>query len=225
MLTRPPEPMLSAILGASGAAKMPFYDAVDHVSASPSQLDHIYTHIYGNTRTLIHWPNHPMDREWDIARVRCFDVAQRAVNTLVPRYNPSHSSTALLLFCRVVFIPALVFLSSRSFFFPPHFLSVPSPIFRCTCTCSETIYPRCDMITREIRGTLDSAREDEFSKRANSFRIISYFAGNTVSGKIAMLENWFALKSFGRCRFDVLLSRDDVECSIKLLRNAIKWNI
>lgn len=46
MLTRPPEPMLSAILGASGAAKMPFYEAADHVFASPSQLDHVHTYTY-----------------------------------------------------------------------------------------------------------------------------------------------------------------------------------
>jgi len=41
MLTRPPGADVSAILGASGAAKMPFYEAADHASlASSSQLDH-----------------------------------------------------------------------------------------------------------------------------------------------------------------------------------------
>jgi len=52
MLTRPPGADVFAILGASGAAKMPFYEAADHAAlSSPSQLDH--------TR---HTVREPMDR-------------------------------------------------------------------------------------------------------------------------------------------------------------------
>jgi len=55
MLTRPPRADASAILGASGAAKMPFYEAADHAAlASPHRSSTIYTPPYS--------PREPMDR-------------------------------------------------------------------------------------------------------------------------------------------------------------------
>lgn len=46
---------MSAILGASGAAKMPFYEAADHAAlASPSQLDHTHDRAaHGPSETVL----------------------------------------------------------------------------------------------------------------------------------------------------------------------------
>lgn len=131
MLTRPPEPMLSAILGASGAAKMPFYEAADHVFASPLQLDHI--HAYTHTCILARSSHGP--------RVRRNTGEMFQSTRLKGQLTPS------CLAARIVVVPSALFtccppscfvalslsyprrspfvvFSSRSFFFSSHFLGV-----------------------------------------------------------------------------------------------------
>lgn len=101
MLTRPPEPMCSlASLGASGAAKMPFYEAADHACHRSS---------------TIHEPRELMDRVR-----RCTGemfqptrLKGRTVNTLAPL--SLSLSFSLFLF--------LSLLSSRAI--PPRALRVP----------------------------------------------------------------------------------------------------
>lgn len=100
MLTRPPEPMCSlASLGASGAAKMPFYEAADHACHRSS---------------TIHEPRELMDRVR-----RCTGemfqptrLKGRTVNTLAPlslsfsRYCPRARSVSLC--CCCPFIPSRI---------------------------------------------------------------------------------------------------------------------
>lgn len=100
---------------------MPFYEAADHVFASPLQLDHIHTYTCILARSS-HGP-----------RVRRNTGEMFQSTRLKGQLTPSCLAARIVvvspalftccppfLFCRVVFILP----SSRSFFFSPHFLGV-----------------------------------------------------------------------------------------------------
>lgn len=141
--------MLSAILGASGAAKMPFYEAADHVFASPSQLDHIHTYTYVLARS----PHGPRARRstgemFQSTRLK----GQLTLSCLAARIVVVPSALSLrvaplaFLFRRVVFILPSSF-SIRCILVALIFLSASFPAF--------IVYP----VTIPVRNVQDNIRD------------------------------------------------------------------